>query len=147
MPTEFKSQNISNTIDLFFLIIFRLQCWWRKILRSTKASWSSSCRSSAASLRPWTQHTRNYQLPYEDMDSLQLYVYCLVCFNRSQKLQYLRNHLCTCTNIKSYLVSCVINWTILNVRFQFLLLLMYKVDVLIYHRCISKYLFLFCFSL
>lgn len=70
-----------------FPIIFRLQCLWRIMLKSTKTSWSSLCRSFVASLRPWTQHTRSYPSPYEDMDSLQLYVYCFVYFMCAFQIQ------------------------------------------------------------
>lgn len=67
------------------IISLRWPCWLPRILRSTKPSWSSSCRSSAASLRPWTRHIKSCPLPYEDMDSLQPYVYCLVC----EKLEFI----------------------------------------------------------
>lgn len=77
-----------------FLVILRLQYWWQITSRSTKTSWSSSCRSSAASLRPWTQHIRNCPLQYEDMDSLQPYVHCL--FDLIKK--YFTINVCKCTD-------------------------------------------------
>lgn len=54
--------------------ICRFRYSWRKMLRSTRASWSSSCKSSATSLRPWSPPTKNSPSPYEDMDCLQLWV-------------------------------------------------------------------------
>lgn len=44
-------------------IFWRLHCRSQIILRSTKACWSSSCRSSVPLLRPWTRHIRNYPSP------------------------------------------------------------------------------------
>lgn len=59
---------------------YRLHCWWQTILRSTKTSWSSSCRSSVASSKPGTRHIRSCPLPFEDMDSLQLYAFFFFFF-------------------------------------------------------------------